>query len=78
MAPLVGLIVFMGVYPKPIFDRIEPAVVQLVQHVEDNSDYREPGVAREGEEVVPESERQGTDEGGHDEAAATGTSEGGH
>ncbi|MBX3314382.1 MAG: NADH-quinone oxidoreductase subunit M [Actinobacteria bacterium] len=81
MAPLVGLIVFMGVYPKPIFDRIEPTVAHLVQHVEDNSDYREPGVAQEGEDVVPESERQGTDEagddGGHDEAAVT-TSEGGH
>ena len=26
MAPLIGLIVFLGVYPKPVLDRIEPAV----------------------------------------------------
>ena len=26
MAPLVALIVFLGVYPKPVLDRIEPAV----------------------------------------------------
>jgi NADH-quinone oxidoreductase subunit M len=67
MAPLVGLIVFMGVYPKPFLDRIQPAVSRLVHHVEANSDYREPKVATKGREVVPESERSGTaeSEGGH-------------
>ena len=46
MAPLLALIVFMGVYPKPLLDRIEPAVDRLVDHVEANSDYRQPKVAR--------------------------------
>jgi NADH-quinone oxidoreductase subunit M len=58
LAPLVVLIVVMGVYPKPFLDRIEPAVDQLIAHVEANSDYEEPAVATEGPEVVPESERR--------------------
>ena len=48
MAPLLVLIVFLGVYPKPMLDRIEPAVARLVSHVEDHSDYREPAVATVG------------------------------
>jgi NADH-quinone oxidoreductase subunit M len=48
MAPLLGLIVFLGVYPKPMLDRIEPAVDKLVHHVEQHSDYREPEVASTG------------------------------
>jgi NADH:ubiquinone oxidoreductase subunit 4 (subunit M) len=48
MAPLLGLIVFLGVYPKPMLERIEPAVERLVTHIEDHSDYREPEVATIG------------------------------
>ena len=33
MAPLCVLIVFLGVYPKPMMDRIEPSVRSLVEHV---------------------------------------------
>lgn len=33
MAPLVALIVFNGLYPKPMLDRIEPSVHALVTHV---------------------------------------------
>jgi NADH-quinone oxidoreductase subunit M len=43
MAPLVLLIVGLGVYPKPVLDRIAPAVDRLVTHVEAHSDYRQPG-----------------------------------
>ncbi len=46
MAPLLGLIVFLGVYPKPVLERIEPAVDRLVTHVERHSDFVEPAVAR--------------------------------
>ena len=42
MLPLVGLIFFMGIYPKPLLERIEPSVKQLLEHVERNSDYRQP------------------------------------
>jgi len=48
MAPLLGLIVFLGVYPQPMLDRIEPSVARLVTHIEDNSDYTEPAVATAG------------------------------
>jgi NADH-quinone oxidoreductase subunit M len=34
VAPLLGLIVFLGVWPKPVLDRITPSVDQLVNHVE--------------------------------------------
>jgi NADH:ubiquinone oxidoreductase subunit 4 (subunit M) len=54
MAPLLGLIVFIGVYPKPMLERIEPAVHKLVAHVEANSDYREPEVARTGTDASQE------------------------
>jgi NADH-quinone oxidoreductase subunit M len=58
LAPLVILIVVMGVYPKPFLERIEPSVDRLVAHVEANSDFRQPTVATEGEQIVPESERR--------------------
>ena len=45
MTPLVVLIVFLGVFPKPVLDRISPAVNQLITHVQDHSDYRQPAVA---------------------------------
>jgi NADH-quinone oxidoreductase subunit M len=48
MAPLVGLIVFLGVFPQPVLDRIEPAVDRLVAHIEDHSDYEQPEVASSG------------------------------
>jgi NADH-quinone oxidoreductase subunit M len=50
MAPLVILIVALGVYPKPMLDRIAPSVRELVAHVEEHSDYRQPAVAAGGAE----------------------------
>jgi NADH-quinone oxidoreductase subunit M len=34
MLPLIALIVFLGVYPKPVLDRIEPSVKALIARVE--------------------------------------------
>ena len=48
LAPLVALIVFIGVYPKPMLERIEPSVERLIAHVERRSDYEEPEVAERG------------------------------
>jgi NADH-quinone oxidoreductase subunit M len=67
LAPLVAIIVVMGVYPKPFLERIEPAVDRLIEHVEANSDHRQPAVATEGEDIVPESERRA--EGDHGEGS---------
>lgn len=33
LVPLIVLIVFLGVYPKPVLDRIEPSVNQLIAHI---------------------------------------------
>jgi len=38
IAPLLVLIVFMGIYPKPVIERMEPAVDALVAHVETHAD----------------------------------------
>ena len=48
MLPLVAAIVFIGLYPKPLLDRINPSVTRLVQHVEQSTGHREPGVASAG------------------------------
>jgi NADH-quinone oxidoreductase subunit M len=45
MVPLVGLIVFLGIFPKPVLDRIEPSVDNLLTHVQTHSNYRAPAVA---------------------------------
>jgi NADH-quinone oxidoreductase subunit M len=58
MAPLLAAIFFFGIYPKPVLDRIEPAVNRLVHHVEAHSDFREPDVARRGPAVAPAAEHE--------------------
>jgi NADH-quinone oxidoreductase subunit M len=52
IAPLIALIVFLGVYPKPVLDRIQPSVEALIAHVEsgscaapDGSCYHQPDSA---------------------------------
>jgi NADH-quinone oxidoreductase subunit M len=71
LAPLVGLIVFLGVYPKPMLERIEPSVNALIQHVGDAV----PGFAEKQGPVPPAktvedlatvSEGSGTAPGGHE------------
>jgi NADH-quinone oxidoreductase subunit M len=54
MAPLLALIVFLGVYPKPALDRIEPAVNELIAHLEEHTDYRQPSVAVDGATAAEE------------------------
>ncbi|MHB1787743.1 MAG: hypothetical protein ACYCS7_16730 [Acidimicrobiales bacterium] len=45
MAPLVILIVFIGLYPRPILDRITPSVNALVAHVDNATGHHQPAVA---------------------------------
>jgi NADH-quinone oxidoreductase subunit M len=58
MLPFVGVIVFVGVYPKPLLDRIEPAVSSLIAHVEERTDYRQP----QPEEIVVERTKSGEED----------------
>jgi NADH-quinone oxidoreductase subunit M len=64
MVPLIGLIVFLGVYPKPVLDRIQPSVDALIEHIEDpnvganqpgGTGYHQPGVATHA--PSPEAQR---------------------
>lgn len=48
MAPLLVLMLWLGLYPKPMLDRIKPSVDHLISHVEHHSTYRQPGVAVKG------------------------------
>jgi NADH-quinone oxidoreductase subunit M len=48
VAPLIILIVVLGVYPKPVLDRINPSVTQLVAHVENATGHFQPPVATKG------------------------------
>ncbi|MDD9368471.1 MAG: NADH-quinone oxidoreductase subunit M [Acidimicrobiales bacterium] len=71
LAPLLGLIVFLGVYPKPVLDRMEPAVERLITHVEDNSDFVSPEVDRPEQVETEEADDDGhapddTDDAGAD------------
>ncbi|MEO8163717.1 MAG: NADH-quinone oxidoreductase subunit M [Ilumatobacteraceae bacterium] len=42
LSAFVAVIVFTGVYPKPILDRVDPSVKVLLEHVEQNTTYRQP------------------------------------
>ena len=64
LAPFAVAIVFCGIYPKPMLDRIQPSVDRLVAHVELRSDYVEPQPAV----VVPANpeSHHGDEDGGHE------------
>jgi NADH-quinone oxidoreductase subunit M len=47
IVPLLIFIVFIGVYPKPLLDRIQPSVDQVITHVEQQTKYQQPAVAAE-------------------------------
>ena len=38
----IAAIVFTGIYPKPMLNRIEPSVNKLIEHVELRTDYQQP------------------------------------
>jgi NADH-quinone oxidoreductase subunit M len=65
MAPFIAAIVFMGVYPKPVIERIEPAVDAIIAHVEDNvAGFAEP-VADVHPSVSLEDLARSTDKADH-------------
>ena len=45
VAPLVLVIAFLGIYPKPVLDRITPSVNRLVQQVERSTGTTQPSVS---------------------------------
>jgi NADH-quinone oxidoreductase subunit M len=74
IAPLLGLIVALGVYPKPVLERIEPSVEALVAHVEERVagfDEDEPAPAPEAgaEQLITTAEAAEAEAHGESEAA---------
>jgi NADH-quinone oxidoreductase subunit M len=74
LAPLLALIVFLGVYPKPVLERMQPSVDRLIVHVDENSDFVSPDVETppaedEGEEAEPATDGGDTDENAADAVA---------
>lgn len=62
MAPLIVLIVFLGVYPNPVLDRVQPSVERVLK---DQAVHVTPVAADQDREVeIPESQNQG--QGGHE------------
>ena len=46
LAPLVVLVLFLGIYPKPALDRIEPSVDRVLVRIEQATEYRLPQFAK--------------------------------
>ena len=69
LVPLVALVFFIGIYPKPILERIEPSVQLLVERVEaEVPGFRSPST-QDGSELQPVAagETEAGTEGGEDE-----------
>ncbi|HEX5094500.1 MAG TPA: NADH-quinone oxidoreductase subunit M, partial [Acidimicrobiia bacterium] len=55
VVPLLGLSLFLGFFPSPVLDRVQPTVDRLIAHVEERGDYH-PDVPRGEEPAVAEVE----------------------
>ena len=55
VAPLLGLSLFLGFYPKPVLDRIQPSVAALVTQVETHSNHKPPAVDFASDECLVDS-----------------------
>ncbi len=44
--PIAILVVFLGVYPKPALERIEPSVEAILERIEEQTDYDVPEFGR--------------------------------
>jgi NADH-quinone oxidoreductase subunit M len=49
LLPMVALILFLGLYPKPALDRIEPSVTQILDRIESTTTYDVPEFGVEAE-----------------------------
>ncbi len=58
LLPFIAAIGFIGIYPQPMLDRIEPSVDRLIAHVEDRAGFESP------EPHVIEAEPDAEEDGG--------------
>jgi len=52
MVPLIALIVFLGVYPKPMLERIEPSVRRIVTRMEEKVDTFQEPITQKGSQLL--------------------------
>jgi NADH-quinone oxidoreductase subunit M len=78
LLPFLVAIVFTGVYPKPLLDRIEPSVGRLVTHVAANSDVdADPDYTTQfGVPDDTHGDEEGSDDESHDDDEGPGDEEG--
>lgn len=62
VVPLILLSLFMGLYPKPVLDRIEPASERAVLNFERKTDYRSPERSEDRHERIREFQREASKE----------------
>ena len=61
LLPFLAAIVFTGIYPKPLLDRIEPSVDSLIERVADNSSLDQPTIGDQRGEYDSHSEEAETE-----------------
>ncbi len=42
LVPIAAAVLVLGIYPKPVLERIEPSVDRLITRIEATTDYRVP------------------------------------
>jgi len=67
LVPLIVLVIGIGIYPKPVLDRVEPSVELILDRIETATDYDAPDYARVAEVVLPGTVPVG--DAGHGEEA---------
>jgi NADH-quinone oxidoreductase subunit M len=62
VAPLLVASLFLGIYPRPVIDRVEPTAKSLIEHFERETDFREDSPNPIIEAELPEDLREPADE----------------
>jgi NADH-quinone oxidoreductase subunit M len=66
LLPFIGVIVFTGIYPKPVLERIEPSVDRLVEHVQQRGGFTVARPKQVDVEPSPSGEHESTGEESHE------------
>ncbi|MEZ5207048.1 MAG: NADH-quinone oxidoreductase subunit M [Acidimicrobiales bacterium] len=73
MVPLIGLIVFLGIYPKPVIERIEPSIDRVIEHVEAEVPGWSSPTSERGSQLAPVEAHGHDGEGGEGATHAADT-----
>ena len=71
VVPLLALSLFLGIYPKPVLDRIEPSAEARIANFERVTDYRSPEHSKDRRDRIREVEQQAEEDAEHAAEDAT-------